>query len=104
MEKQISRSKVAAAKDDISWFVYVLRCRDSSFYVGITKDLRKRLKVHNLGRGPHYTKVRRPLRLVYYEEHPSKSSARKREIEIKGWRRAKKEALVAGSLRATPSG
>ena len=84
MKKQISRSKATGSKDNISWFVYILRCRDLSFYVGITKDLRKRLKVHNLGQGPHYTRVRRALKLVYYEEHPNKSSARKREIEIKG--------------------
>jgi putative endonuclease len=56
--------------------------------------LNNRILIHNLGKGPDYTRRRRPVKLVYYEKLESKSKARKREIEIKGWRREKKENLV----------
>jgi len=75
------------------WFTYVLECRDGSFYVGITNDLAARLAEHNAGTGASWTRKRRPVVMHYAEQHPGKSSARKREIEIKGWRRVKKIAL-----------
>ena len=76
------------------WFVYFLRCRDDSLYVGITNDLRERLCEHNAGEGVAWTRRRRPVELVFAEKHPDKSSARRREIELKGWRKEKKLALV----------
>jgi putative endonuclease len=81
------------------WFCYMVKCSDSSYYVGITKDLESRVSEHNAGRGSAYTAARRPVRLLWYEEHETRSSATKREREIKGWRRAKKETLTAGSAR-----
>ena len=91
------------AKDTRPWFVYLLRCRDSKFYTGITPDVRKRLKAHQDGRGCDFTRRRLPVRLVYAEKHESKSSARKREIEIKKWGQKKKRALIEG-WRGFPRG
>ena len=65
------------------FFVYLLRCSDNSLYCGWTTDLEKRIEAHNSGRGAKYTKSRRPVELVYYEECESKSAAMKREWFIK---------------------
>jgi putative endonuclease len=75
------------------WYTYILVCRDLSYYVGITSDLKRRLNMHNQGTAAEWTKQRRPVRYVYVEKHPTKSCARKRELELKGWRREKKEKL-----------
>ncbi|MFH0847038.1 MAG: GIY-YIG nuclease family protein [Chloroflexota bacterium] len=81
------------------WFFYLLRCRDNSLYSGITTDLESRLKEHNSGTGAKYTYSRRPVVLVYSEKHISASEARKREEQVKGWSRVKKERLIAGFPR-----
>ena len=65
------------------FFVYLLRCSDNSLYCGWTTDLEKRIEAHNSGRGAKYTKSRRPVELVYYEECENKSAAMKREWFIK---------------------
>jgi predicted GIY-YIG superfamily endonuclease len=78
-----------------SWSVYILRCSDGSFYVGHTADVHERLSYHSEGRGPVYTAVRRPVQLVFAEEHESLESALKRERQLKRWTRAKKDALIA---------
>jgi len=57
----------------------------------------ERVKYHNQGKASRYTRMRTPVELVYKEAHPNKSSARKREIQIKNWSRAKKEALIKQS-------
>jgi putative endonuclease len=84
---------------DKRWYFYILRCKDSSFYCGITNNLKERISKHNNGKGAKYTKSRIPVKLIYFEEFPDKSSAFKREIEVKGWRKEKKEALIGGALR-----
>jgi putative endonuclease len=71
----------------------LVKCKDGSIYTGISNDVEDRLKEHNSGQGGEYTSARRPVRLIYQEEHPDKFSARKREVQIKNWGRAKKEAL-----------
>ena len=76
------------------FFVYLLRCSDSTIYCGWTTDLQKRLNAHNSGTGAKYTKARRPVKLVYYEEHENKNSAMKREHEIKHLSRAEKLRLI----------
>ena len=77
------------------YFVYIVECADKSLYVGCTNDLVKRIKQHNESKwGAHYTKIRRPVVLRYSEQFPTLISARKREAEIKGWRRTKKLALI----------
>ena len=75
-------------------FCYILECADSTFYTGWTTDLGRRVKMHNAGRGAKYTKLRRPVRLVYSEKLPSRSAAQKRELAIKRLRRSKKLELV----------
>ena len=72
-------------------FVYILRCRDNSYYVGHTNDLRLRLAEHEAGAGASYTAVRRPVEMVYAEEYETSRGAEAREQQLKGWSRAKKE-------------
>lgn len=79
-------------------FVYILRCADGSYYVGKTGDLLTRLTEHQSGVGADYTAVRRPVEMVYAEEHFTVRSAKNRELQLKRWSRAKKEALIARDL------
>lgn len=78
-------------------YVYVLRCRDDSLYIGETDELTHRVARHNEGRGCQYTASRLPVTLVYAELFSSRIDAAKRERQLKGWTRAKKEALIAGN-------
>ena len=80
-------------------FVYIVRCRDGSFYIGYARDPRARVRVHNSGRGARYTSSRRPVRLVYSEACETLSHALKREYELKQWPRKKKQELVRKRLR-----
>ena len=78
--------------------VYILRCVDGSFYVGIAGDLDARLRAHNGGRGAAYTSQRRPVRLVHSEGFYSEAEAVKRERQLKRWSHAKKQALIEGEI------
>ena len=78
-------------------YVYLLRCSDHSLYVGESSNLAAREQCHNEGRGGKYTADRRPVRIVYAEEHGSKQDALRRERQIKRWSRQKKELLVRGA-------
>ncbi len=79
------------------YFVYILKCRDGSLYSGCTNNLEKRVKQHNSSKsGAHYTKIRRPVALKYSEAFKTLGAARKREAEIKTWRRKKKLELIGG--------
>lgn len=80
-----------------SWVVYILRCADGSLYTGITKALERRTVQHNAGTASRYTRVRRPVEVVYREQARDLSSALKRERQIKKLDRQKKHALVAAS-------
>ena len=77
------------------WYVYCLRCKDKSIYTGITNDLKQRVARHNQGKGSKYTAYKRPVKLIYQEKHPDKSSALKRESYLKGLSKAEKEEIVA---------
>ena len=78
-----------------SWFVYLLRCSDQTLYAGITTDLSQRLHEHNhTDKGAKYTRGRRPVNLIYSEEHPSRSLAASREYQIKQLSRREKEQLI----------
>jgi len=80
---------------DLSYTVYILRCSDNTLYTGITNNLEKRISEHNTSdRGAKYTRYRRPVTLVYYEQCETKSEALKREITIKKMPRSKKETLL----------
>jgi putative endonuclease len=76
------------------WYVYIVRCRDSSLYTGITIDVERRVAQHNSGDGAKFTRSRRPVALVRMEACASESKARKREAEIKSWTRKRKEELI----------
>lgn len=77
------------------FYCYLLECADGTFYAGWTTDPARREREHNAGSGARYTRVRRPVRLVYIEEMPDKLSALKRELAIKRLPRKKKQALAA---------
>ena len=76
-------------------YVYILRCKDGTFYCGWTTDLTERIAAHNSGKGAKYTRSRRPVELVYYEEYESKHEAMSREWYIKRMTREEKTELVA---------
>ena len=79
----------------MSYFVYILECKDGSLYTGITKDVPKRLDEHNTkDAGAKYTKIRRPVKLIYQESSENRSTASKREYEIKKFTRVKKLQLI----------
>ena len=75
-------------------FCYILECADGSYYTGWTTDPERRANQHNAGHGARYTRARRPVRLVYVEELPDRSSAMKRELQIKNLGRKRKEKLI----------
>ena len=75
-------------------YTYILKCKDDSLYTGWTNDLKKRITSHNAGKGAKYTKARRPVELVYYEEFQTREEAMKREYAIKQLSKKKKEALI----------
>ncbi|HEY57025.1 MAG TPA: GIY-YIG nuclease family protein [Anaerolineae bacterium] len=82
-------------------YVYILRCADGSYYTGVTTDLARRLEEHQQGLNPRaYTFRRRPVRLVWAHEVATYEEALRLERQIKGWRRAKKEALIRGDFEA----
>ena len=79
----------------MSYFIYILKCADGSLYVGSTNNIEKRVKQHNESKwGAHYTKIRRPIALLYSEKFATLKEARRRENEIKGWKRDKKLNLI----------
>ncbi len=82
------------AKSTESWFVYMLRCSDTSLYTGITRDVEKRLARHNAGKASRYTRSRLPVTVEYHEQQPSHSMALKRELAIKALSRQLKEELL----------
>lgn len=76
------------------FIVYMLECADSSYYIGYTNNIEKRLHAHNnLKSGAHYTKMRRPVSVVYTEACKTKSEALKREWALKQLTREEKTKL-----------
>jgi predicted GIY-YIG superfamily endonuclease len=78
------------ANDKGFWYLYLLRCWDGSIYTGITNDVEARVREHNQGSGAEYTAQRRPVILIYQEQHPDQNSARRREEQIKRWGRKRR--------------
>lgn len=76
------------------YFVYILQCKDTSLYTGITTDVARRLKEHKEGMGSHYTRARGAKKMLYKEKHPSRSAALKREAAVKRLSRAQKLKLI----------
>jgi putative endonuclease len=84
-----------------SWVVYIVRCRDGSYYTGITTDLTRRIAEHNsLTGGAKYTRPRRPVTLVYAEAASSRTTAAQREYQIKTLTVVGKSRLIAGDPEA----
>ena len=82
------------------YFCYILECADGSYYTGWSTDPSRRESQHNSGRGARYTRLHRPVRLVYVEEQPDLSSALRRERAIKTLPHNKKKMLVDGKKNA----
>lgn len=83
----------------MSWFVYILECKDKTLYTGVTTDLDRRLKEHNgerggANKGAKYTRVRRPVTMVYSESSDDRSTACKREAQIKNLSKKQKLLLI----------
>jgi len=79
----------------MSYFVYIVKCSDDTLYTGITTDIKRRVEEHNgSDKGAKYTKLRRPVTLVYSEDSEDRSSASKREYLIKKLSRVKKMELI----------
>jgi predicted GIY-YIG superfamily endonuclease len=73
-----------------SFFTYLVRCSDGSYYVGHTDDLDQRMTQHESGAGSGYTATRQPVRLVWFEEFPTREEAKSVEAQLKKWSRRKK--------------
>ena len=76
------------------WIVYILRCADDTLYTGITNDLEKRILKHSAGTGAKYTRGRGPFEIVFTEHFLDKSSASKREAQIKSLEKSEKLQLM----------
>ena len=79
---------------DKKHYVYILKCSDGTYYTGYTTDPERRTQTHNSGKGAKYTRTRRPVELIYYEEFGTKEEAMSREWKIKHLTRAKKMKLI----------
>jgi tRNA/rRNA methyltransferase len=84
----------------LDFYAYLLRCSDGSYYAGHTDDLDARIAQHQAGGMPGYTEKRLPVALVWSDRFPDRDSAFAAERQIKGWSRAKKEALIRGDWEA----
>ena len=84
----------------MSFYTYMLLCSDGSYYAGHTDDLEARISAHQSGLLPGYTQRRRPVQLVWHQEFLERDQAFAAERQIKGWGRAKKEALIRGDWEA----
>jgi putative endonuclease len=80
------------------YFVYIIRTLDDTLYIGVSGRLGQRVGSHKSGKGAEWIKAHPGARLVYAESYATLSGARQREIQLKGWTRAKKEALIARDL------
>ena len=87
-----SRQQTLSKK--LMWYVYILLCNDGSLYTGSSKNPQQRFLRHKQGKGGRYTRSHKPIKLLYTEQHPDKSSALKRELQIKGWSRKKKIKIL----------
>jgi putative endonuclease len=86
----------------MAW-MYILECCDNSYYVGSTKDLKRRMSQHRDGIGSNYTSKRLPVMLVYCEEYDRVDDAFYREKQVQGWTRRKREALINGTPELLPA-
>jgi len=86
-----------------TYFVYILLCADNSFYIGLTNNIKRRVLRHSTEYYPKsYTSKRLPIELLYKEIYNCFYKANKREIQLKGWTRIKKIALIENDFSALP--
>jgi predicted GIY-YIG superfamily endonuclease len=78
----------------MSFYSYIALCRDNTLYTGYCKNLESREDKHNIGEGAKYTKQRRPIKIIYFEEFDNRKDAMKRERQIKKLSRYEKENLI----------
>ena len=76
------------------YYVYILLCKDGSYYTGHARDVKRRVERHEKGQGARYTRIHEPEKIVYMEEFDSRSEAMKREREIKSLSHSEKQRLV----------
>ena len=81
-------------------FMYVVECCDKTWYTGYTTDIVRRIKTHNAKKGAKYTRVRVPVKLIYFEEFETKSEATRAESLFKKLTRSKKEEYILLNLNA----
>jgi len=84
----------------LNWQVYIILCSDDSFYTGITTDIERRFHQHADGSGAKYFRGRKPLQVVYLENNHSRSSAARREAQIKTMTRKDKSLLVSSAIKS----
>jgi len=84
----------------LSYYVYILRCKDGSYYTGHAKDVEKRFEMHKRGRGAKYTQMHEPEKLVYLEEFESRGEAMRRERRIKTLSHNKKQQLINNNSKS----
>ena len=76
------------------WYVYILLCKNGSLYTGASNNVNQRFSDHKNGKGGHYTRSHKPVKIVYQEQFDTQSKALKRESQIKSWRREKKISIL----------
>lgn len=87
---------VFALINTMSYFVYILLCKDKSLYTGITTNIERRFEEHKTGKGGHYTRSHGAVKIVYEERKKNRSTASKREAQIKNLNRKQKQDLIKG--------
>ena len=80
------------------WSLYIIRCNDNTLYIGITSNLKKRIESHNKGTGAKYTRGRGPVKLVYTESYPDRSTASQREYSLKKLSLKEKINLIENNI------
>ena len=82
-----------------AYFTYMVLCSDNTLYTGYTDNLKRRMEMHNSGKGAKYTKARLPVELVYWEKHATKQKAMQQEYAIKQLTRAQKLKLLPEDIQ-----
>ena len=101
IKKMEEKEESKGRQPDEPWFLYILRCQNETFYTGVTKDLKRRLKMHNDGKASRYTRARRPVKLIYHEDCAGHAQALARECKVKALSRKQKERLVLSGTKSS---
>lgn len=99
LKKMVEKEEGKTLCEGEEWFLYVVECVDGSYYTGVTKDVDRRLKMHNNGTASRYTRIRRPVKLIYKEDCLSRTQAFVRECKVKAMTKKEKKRLVTEGER-----